>query len=472
MFDMREVPINDIRVGERARKEVGDTETLQFSIRRNGLLNPITLDENYNLAAGERRLEACKALQWKHIPARIVPGLQSTDISLIEWIENVERVDFTWIEDLELKYKMHSMWKEQQPTWGYRDTAGKLGVSLGGLSSDLALAEALQYFPELKEHKTKNKAREAYKRLNANAEAIMAVQNLSQEEQDQLNNMLQNSTDKGEAKKVVASESKAEAPVGTPIQEDETPSYEAAKVKSDKDLPEFTYDVCGYEAFLNKLPQNLISFAELDPPYAIDYAYHDDAPEDADWTIEQLEDAMDWILGWLFNNMLDNSWVLCWSGYEHTHWINELAKSKGFGIQPPGIWYKPNGGRTPVPSVKMKSNYEHFLLFRKGKAMFNTPSFGSVISCENATSGRVHKWEKPIELYNKFFTALSRPSGYFLSPFAGSGNSLIAATFNGMTPLGCDTQNKHFYSFYNNLKKYYMEASNGNGDDNSETVQA
>lgn len=460
MFDTKEILISEITVGDRARKDLGNLESLIYSIQHYGLFNPITVDEQYKLVAGERRLKACQQLGYEKISARIVPGLDHSHSSLIEWIENVERQDFTWVEDLELKLKMHELWKSEKPLWGYRDTASKLGVSLGGLSSDLALAEALKYFPELKDQKTKNKAREAYKKLSASAEAMTAVENLSKEEQEQLSEMLNNSSEKGEATRNPEYEKETKQVAEQETEQSSEPKPVAPKkVKSDKDLPEFTYEICSYDKFLQRIPTGIIGFAELDPPYAIDYNYHDsdDDATDADWSIEQLEDAMDWILGWLFQHMLDNSWVLCWSGYEHTHWINELAKEKGFSIQPPGVWYKPNGGRTPVPSVKMKSNYEHFLIFRKGKAMFNTESFGSVIKCDFASGKRVHKWEKPIELYNKFFTALGRNGSYFLSPFAGSGNAMITATFHNMTPLGCDTQRKHFYSFYNNLKSRYME---------------
>jgi ParB family chromosome partitioning protein len=463
MFEVHEVEIASIKVGERARKSTGDIESLQFSIKRNGLLNPITVDEHYNLAAGERRLRACEGLEWNTIPCRVIPGLTAENLPLIEWIENVEREGFTWIEDLELKAKMHALWKEEHGQWGYRDTAARMGVSLGGLSSDLALAEALEYFPELKEYKTKSKAREGYKRLNASAEAIMATKNLSSDEQAQLEKLLANSSEKAEPKRVPNEASVAEAPpVDAPTTEEAAP-VEPKKVQSEKALPEFVYEIMSYERLLGKLPSGVVGFAELDPPYAIDYAYHDeDSTElDSDWTIDQLEDAMDYILGWLAKNMLDNSWILCWTGYEHTTWINELAKSKGFGIQPPGIWYKPNGGRTAVPSVKMQSNYESFLLFRHGKATFNTPSFSSVVSCESVTSGRVHKWEKPIDLYRKFFNALGRENLYFLSPFAGSGNAMVTSALYGMTPVGCDVAQKHFYSFYNTLKNYYMEASNG-----------
>jgi DNA modification methylase len=207
------------------------------------------------------------------------------------------------------------------------------------------------------------------------------------------------------------------------------------------------------------VPANIVGFAELDPPYAInyEYAYHNDTEDDADWKLEDLEDGLSTIFTELQRVMMDDSWVLCWTGYEHILWIQELAAEKGFHIQHPGVWVKPNGGRTNSPSVIMKSCHEHFLLFRKGKAMFSTPSFSNVITCDTTSGDRIHKWEKPIDLYRKFFQAMAKPGSYFLSPFAGSGNAMITATFFDMVPLGCELSNKYFYQFYRRLKNYYME---------------
>jgi DNA modification methylase len=52
---------------------------------------------------------------------------------------------------------------------------------------------------------------------------------------------------------------------------------------------------------------------------------------------------------------------------------------------------------------------------------------------------------------------MGRPGAFFLSPFAGSGNSMIAAAINGMLPLGCDTSEKYLTQFYLRLDNYFME---------------
>ena len=86
-----ELPISDVSVGERARKTVADLAQLQASIEAIGLLHPIVIDEDRRLIAGERRLEACKALDWETIAVHIV---RLKDILRGQCDENVVRLDF------------------------------------------------------------------------------------------------------------------------------------------------------------------------------------------------------------------------------------------------------------------------------------------------------------------------------------------------------------------------------------------
>jgi ParB family chromosome partitioning protein len=68
----RTLPITDIKVGARTRKDMGDIAGLAASIAELGLLNPITVDENGHLLAGARRLAACKLLGLEKVEVRIM----------------------------------------------------------------------------------------------------------------------------------------------------------------------------------------------------------------------------------------------------------------------------------------------------------------------------------------------------------------------------------------------------------------
>ena len=66
------VEINQIKTNKRVRKNLGDLEPLKDSLKRYGLLNPITLTKDYHLIAGQRRLESARQLGWSTIDAVVV----------------------------------------------------------------------------------------------------------------------------------------------------------------------------------------------------------------------------------------------------------------------------------------------------------------------------------------------------------------------------------------------------------------
>lgn len=90
------VKIEDIKVKKRVRRDLGDLTTLKDSMHRYGLMNPITLNSNYELVAGERRLEAAKSLGWERINANILDSNVYNIRQLeMELEENNQRKEFT-----------------------------------------------------------------------------------------------------------------------------------------------------------------------------------------------------------------------------------------------------------------------------------------------------------------------------------------------------------------------------------------
>jgi ParB family chromosome partitioning protein len=68
-MEIIDVPIEKITIGHRHRRDMGDMDALAANIREMGLLQPIGVDELFNLIYGARRLAACESLGWKHVPA-------------------------------------------------------------------------------------------------------------------------------------------------------------------------------------------------------------------------------------------------------------------------------------------------------------------------------------------------------------------------------------------------------------------
>ena len=95
------VNISEIKVRKRVRKDLGDLDALKESLRRYGLLNPITIDNKNRLIAGERRLEAAKLLGWTNINAGVVNNISAITKLELELEENNQRKEFTDAELLE-----------------------------------------------------------------------------------------------------------------------------------------------------------------------------------------------------------------------------------------------------------------------------------------------------------------------------------------------------------------------------------
>ena len=89
------VNIENIKIKKRVRKDMGDLDSLKESLRLYGLLNPITINERYELIAGHRRLEAAKALGWTTIDAQVVSVSDKITLLEMELEENTQRADFS-----------------------------------------------------------------------------------------------------------------------------------------------------------------------------------------------------------------------------------------------------------------------------------------------------------------------------------------------------------------------------------------
>ena len=87
--------IIDIKVGDRFRKDLEDIKTLASSIQEIGLLQSIVVNQDNELIAGQRRLEACKILGRTEVSTTIV----NLDHMINgEFHENAVRKGFTLTE--------------------------------------------------------------------------------------------------------------------------------------------------------------------------------------------------------------------------------------------------------------------------------------------------------------------------------------------------------------------------------------
>lgn len=78
-----------------------ELEKLSMSIRRNGIIQPLTVrkcGETFELVAGERRLRAAKAANLRSVPC-IVMDIDEQSSAVISLLENIQRSQLSFLEE-------------------------------------------------------------------------------------------------------------------------------------------------------------------------------------------------------------------------------------------------------------------------------------------------------------------------------------------------------------------------------------
>lgn len=89
-------PIDDIVVGERLRKDLGDISRLSESIKQRGIICPIAVTPDMDLIYGQRRLEAARLANLDLVPYIVIETPDDDETYReMEMLENTDRKDFT-----------------------------------------------------------------------------------------------------------------------------------------------------------------------------------------------------------------------------------------------------------------------------------------------------------------------------------------------------------------------------------------
>jgi ParB-like chromosome segregation protein Spo0J len=109
---MTTLRLDEIELGKRFRKDLGDVTELAVSIAEVGLLHPIVITKDGRLIAGARRLEACRSLDWQDIPVHVAESIVGAAEELIaERDENTCRLDMKRSEQVALGIELEKLVK-------------------------------------------------------------------------------------------------------------------------------------------------------------------------------------------------------------------------------------------------------------------------------------------------------------------------------------------------------------------------
>lgn len=428
------VALEDINVGERFRKDLGDVEGLANSIEELELATPITLKEDgpdkYTLMAGERRLRAYMKLGKPTIPARIYP--KDTDeytLRAIELAENLERKDMGWIERRKLVAEIHRLWTVKHggditrvrdgvaQTAGHtiQDTANMLGLNRGLVNQDLILDKAAEMYPEINQCKTRDDAVKLFKNIRK-------------------------TTDRKEAAEVITER----------IAKGGVDSFRSNLVNN--------YIIADTFETMSKLDIESYDFLEVDPPYGIDLgsqkkldggsslnvnmsAYNEVHQDIYEEFLAKLRDSM-------YRIMAPHSWAILWYGIEPWHDTVFKVFSERFDVRElPAIWTKPTG-QCINPDIHLANSYETFFYMKKGKPHLYREGRSNVFTYRPVTpTDKTHPTEKPIEMLQDIFSVFCWEGTRAFVPFLGSGNSLLALSNMNIVGAGTDLARQYKDAF-------------------------
>ena len=401
------VAIKEIAVGARFRKKFDDMDELAKSIDKYGLIEPIVLDENNNLIAGERRLRAHIQLKRLEIEVRYMNDLSDLQKKEIELEENIQRKEFTWMEEVEAKAQLHLLkqqiygaavkHKKVDGSWGISQTADTLGKSATVVSQDIQLAKGLKAFPELLKEKSKTIA---FKKLKMLQEKILA-------------NELQK------------------------------------RISGLKEIthPSVVNGNCLEE--LKKIEDESIDLVLTDPPYGIDigdsHTFGRMGPTSTYVDSEfETYDLLDKVIKELFRVLKDDRHMYMFFAIDKYSQIVSLLLKHGFSVYPiPIIWDK-GSGSYPSQSTTFVHSYEPFLHIMKGARKLNgTPK--DVLSIKRVPSDKkTHPSQKPTELLRDLIELSTMPAELVLDPFAGSGSTLLAALETSRRSMGIELNSIYY----------------------------
>lgn len=425
------VPLTSITLGSRARLEYGDLGKLKTSIQKQGLIQPIAVkdlgNETYLLLAGGRRYKACLELDMNTIPIRIYDrDLIVEEEKAIELEENLQRLDLSWPEECALTKQIHELQvsihgakistSPNAPGWSQQNTSDLLGIDKQQTSTSLQLADAIEILPSLATCETKSDAIKMMKKL------------MTQFTNSQI------------------AEEVANRRAVTPLE-----------VLRKQIVDSYITSDC--VEGMKQVPRQSIDLIEIDPPYAIkltetktawhrgncdhDFLNKDDYNEiEGDLYLPFIES----VIKEAYRVLKVDSWLLLW--FAPDPWFEPLSKilrSAGFMFRAlPLLWLKGTTqfmqqGQTLMPTRYLAHTYELCFYVRKGNAEIQKQGRLDTFLYPFTQPGqRIHPTERPIELMEELLSTFTTPNSAILVPFAGSGNTILAAFNLGMTAFGYD----------------------------------
>lgn len=423
MFD--HIPASEIVVkrGERQRRQLEELDPLVDSIKQVGILNPVIIDKDKVLIAGERRLTAARRINKDFpVPVRFFENMSEHDRQLIELEENVKRLDLHWKDECMAYLRLHELYQVRDPEWTMVRTAGAAAVSSATLAQRLQVAEALR-----------NKNPLAVDATNL-SQALARLQRETQRAVDnEMNELFQDLTIGKEPSPVDFDLSKPQ-----PVKTDEKGDV----IHERQPLPRISSPVIEQGNFL-EIAQTYsgrkFNLIHCDFPYGIDHGESDQGgTKDGMW--EGYEDSADtyWELCAALAMNLDrlalpSCHIVFWLSMKYyAQTVDFFQRNTDLKVDPiPLVWHKSdNKGIIRDTRHTPRNVCEYALLMTRGDRHIISP-IANGYSCPTYKSKAIHVSEKPEPMLKHFFRMFIDEASEVLDPTCGGGSAIRAAQAMG-----------------------------------------
>lgn len=392
---------------DRFRKDLGDIGELAKSIKETGQIVPIIINRQYELMDGGRRIAACMQLgiQIKAIFEDIVDPLQ---MRAWEIEANLHRKDFTPAERLLATKEFHELKQKQfgiaspgiQGGHTLDATAKMLGKSKASIVDDIALANMIEQFPQLKNVQKKSHIKKAARNLSKLVEAAQ-----------------------GAAK------------------------HEEKMSQGTSMFKIYCEDAA---AFMGKLKKESVDVILTDPLYGFDHDELDSSTRSVKGNIAKegfhFDDDPTTSLD-LYNKLAHESYRFTtykaqgFAFLPPQHWekIRDMFEAAKWRVYPkPIIWIK-SQGQGNIPSNWPISAYEMLIFFRKEPAKLVVEGRFDWLQADMVNhSKKIHRYEKPVPLCTALLERISLPGQTLYDPFFGSGAIIEAGMHMRLNCIGTD----------------------------------
>lgn len=461
------LPLTDILVEDRQRKDYGDIEELAQSIARLGLIQPIVIDQNKRLIAGGRRLEAHIHLKRETIDVVYRETLHKDELYELELEENIQRKDMTWQERTLNIIKVHELKsvraQKEATEWGYRQTGAMLGISLGKVQYTLQVGYELKRDPDGPVAKADNFT-DALRILLQRAEDRVAAE------------MVRRTSPTAQVVETIVRTPVAVAASSTepnlaafdfPLAENPDAQV-VQEVQTEIVIPLSKSIVCVDCIRYMMLNPGQVDHIVTDPPYGIDvemmqqqntHGGMNDVERIAEThNVEMNEIMFSRMFNGFYSWLKEDGYLVLWCDIMQWQRLYDHAINAGFKVQRwPLTWVKMHPCMNNSAQFNFTKNTEIAMVCRKGKATMVSPSPTSVVIAANDADMKKlgHPFVKPRTVWDFILRHISIEGQVIGEPFAGVGSGVLAMLQSNRQVVACELDEKHYNNLVENVKTHY-----------------